>query len=170
MASCEDGSFYWWLVSTLCFHWFCPVKKSESSPYCSWIKWSQLMHSVLTEIVQLPISALHHFWCFLSFKNHAKLKESLSKAMKSIDMLGIEVAHGLQDVAASKQKNAHTELEKLNKKKREITEKLEHVAKKKRKIWISKGNWKFGTDYRIPELISFVFLFQRFLFKTHCLT
>ena len=58
----------------------------------------------------------------------------MSKAIKSKDMLGIEVAHELQDVSVSKQKNAHTELEKLNKKKREITEKLEHAATKKRKI------------------------------------
>ena len=49
-------------------------------------------------------------------------------------MLGIGVAHELQDVAASKQKNAHIELEQLNKRKREITEKLEHVAIKNRKI------------------------------------
>ena len=42
----------------------------------------------------------------------------LSKAIKSKDKLGIEVAHELQDVAASKQTNAHTELEKLNKKKK----------------------------------------------------
>ena len=58
----------------------------------------------------------------------------MGKAIKRKDMLGIGVVHELQDVAASKQKNAHIELEQLNKRKREITEKMEHVAKKNRKI------------------------------------
>ncbi|MEW8547687.1 MAG: hypothetical protein AB2693_29620 [Candidatus Thiodiazotropha sp.] len=60
--------------------------------------------------------------------------DRMSNAIKKKDMLGIEVAHELQDVAASKQKKAHSELEKMNVNKRKVTEKLEHLAKKKRKI------------------------------------
>ena len=64
----------------------------------------------------------------------SEANDRMGKAIRSKDMLGIGVAHELQDVATSKQKNAHIELEHLNKRKREITEKLEHVPKKNRKI------------------------------------
>ena len=54
----------------------------------------------------------------------------MSNVIKKTDMIGIEVAHELQDVAASKQNKTHSELEKLNVDKRKVSEKLESLAKK----------------------------------------
>ena len=57
----------------------------------------------------------------------------MSNAIKKTDMIGIEVAHELQDVAASKQKKTHSKLEKLDVNKGKVSEKFENFSKKKKK-------------------------------------
>ena len=58
----------------------------------------------------------------------------MTEAIKEKHMMGIEIAHELQEVAANKQKTAHAALHELNKRKREITDQLEKYAKKKRLV------------------------------------
>ena len=64
--------------------------------------------------------------------------ERMTTAIKQKDMINIDIAHQfphqLQEVAASKQQNAHKELHKLNGKKRKITESLQKYGKKKREF------------------------------------